>query len=463
MATDLTRWKRELKRGVLVNSLISEIFFPEAVEGACRAAKHVWRQSFWSPTVTLITFLLQVLSAEKTLRAAVASLLTQLAGGGESDLPSPDPAAYCQARRRLPGELFVGMLTQVSEKMKSLPDVEQRWRGHRLWVNDGVCVSMPDEGDLQKTFPQPKAQKPGCGFPVARLVVLFCWATGAIVDVVVSSLHHHEVTLFRRLWHHFQPGDVVLNDRAYCSYVDIVQLLQRGVFCISRLHHRRKTDFRTGTRLGREDQLVIWRRPERWLPSCGISKEAFLKLPETMSVRVVRISHVPRGFRSRPIDVVTTLLDPQAAPADEIRQLFRDRWTAELNLRSLKTQLGMDVLRGKSADVVSKEIVMHLVAYNLIRLLMWHAALEHGKSLHRLSFTGTLHRLRHAYALLLRETDRKAAERMVEQLLVWIAEDQVPNRPNRIEPRRKKRRPKEYSLLNRSRGWYRWHGDPGAR
>jgi hypothetical protein len=292
--------------------------------------------------------------------------------------------------------------------------------------------------------------------------VLFCWATGVIRDVVIDSLHTHELPLFRKLWSHFQKGDVVLCDRAYCSFADLHRLLERGVFCVFRLHQRRKADFRRGRRLGKDDQLVTWPRPP-WQPNMSLSREEVAALPETLTVRLVRITGAPRGFRSRTILVVTTLLDPVETPAEAIRDLYCDRWLAELNLRSLKTYLGMEVLRGQSVDVVTKEIVMHLVAYNLIRLLMWQAAREHGCDLHRLSFTGTLHRLRDMFLLLLHAVRFADRERLWAQLRGWIADDELPDRPSRLEPRRKKRRPKEYSLLQRPRQWYRLHGDPHAR
>jgi len=460
---DLNRWKRDVKETLLVNSLLASTLSPEAIEAACREFGHVWRATFWNPTTTLLTFLLQVLSAEKTLRAAVADLLSQLVALGRRDLPSGDPTAYCQARQRLPLEVPIAMLSHVVEQIKPLPAAVSTWLGRRVWMVDGTTVSMPDEPELQTAFPQHASQKPGCGFPIARLVVLFCWATGAIVDVVIDSLHSHELPLFRKLWHHFQPGDVALCDRAYCSYVDMIRLLQQGVFCVFRLHHRRKADFRAGERLGQDDQLVTWTRPEQWLESMGITREEMTQLPEQMTVRMVRITGAPKGFRSRTIVVVTTLLDPREAPSDQIRALYRDRWLAELNLRSIKTQLGMDILRGKSVDVVIKEIVMHLVVYNLIRLLMWHAAREHGRELHRLSFTGTLHRLRDMLPLMLRPSSRAEARRLTAELLKRIADDELPDRPNRIEPRRRKRRPKEYSLLLRPRRWYHLHGDSGAR
>jgi hypothetical protein len=460
---DLSRWKRELKAGLLVNSALCEALAPAVVESACRKAGHLWRQSFWSPTLTMITFLLQVIDGAKTLRAAVATLLAQMAARGDTDLPSADPAAYCQARRRLPGEVFAALLTHVSDQMKSLLGSGGTWLGHRVWITDGSAVSMPDTPELQKAFPQPPGQKPGCGFPVVKFVALFSWATGAIVDLIVGDLKPHELPMYRKLWHHFQAGDVVLNDRAYCTYVDFVRLRQRGVFCVSRLHQRRKTDLRSGRRLGEDDWIVKWRRPDQWISSCGVSEEEFKKLDQTLEVRILRIAHVPRGFRSRTVWLATTLLDPIETPADQIRSLYRDRWTAELNFRSLKIALGMDVLRGQSVNVVTKEIVMHLVAYNLIRLLMWHAAARHGRDLHRLSFTGTLHRWRAIMPLLIQHRTLPDTMRLLDAALLWIADDELVLRPNRLEPRRKKRRPKVYSLMKHPRAWYHQREDSGAR
>ena len=450
---DLTPWRRKLKSALLVNTVLTQALSPEAIEGFCRAFGHAWRDSFWNPTTTLTTFLFQVLSAERTLRAGVADLLAQLTALGREDLPSPDPTAYCQARQRLPAKVLISMLAYIVEQMKDLPRSTGTWLGRRAWLVDGTTVSMPDEPELQAAFPQPNAQKPGCGFPVARLEALFCWATGAIVDVVIDSLHSAELPLFRKLWHHFERGDVIVSDRAYCAYVDMVRLLQRGVFCVFRLHQGRKADFRVGRKLGKDDRLVVWQRP-KWEESMGISREELKSLPETLTVRLVRITEIPKGFRSRTIVVATTLLDPIETPADEIRALYRDRWRAELNLQSIKSQLGMDILRGKSVDVVTKEIVMHLVTYNLIRLLMWHAAHEHDRDPHRLSFTGTLHRLRDVFPFMLQAKTQREALRLLSRLLEWIAGDLVPDRPNRLEPRRKKRRPKAYGLLNKPRSWY---------
>jgi len=458
----LSHWRRALNQHLLLEPLVQEVLSHENIEACCRQAGHRWRETFWSPVTTVLTFLLQVLSAEKTLRAAVSSLLAQLNTQGQNVVCSSDPSAYCQARRRLPGQVVESLNGNLAEQMTALVGPEGRWHGHPVKIVDGSCVSMPDTPELQKVFPQPEAQKPGCGFPVARLVALFDWASGAILRLAIGNLLVSELALFRKNrpeW--LPPNDVLVADRYYCAYGDLVQLQRQGVFVIFRQHQRRKTDFRKGQRLGPDDQLVTWRRPGQWIPSCGLTREEFEALPEQLTIRQIRITEVPKGFRSRIIVVVTTLLDPVRYPAEEIRALFRDRWMAELNLRSLKTHLGMDVLHGENPDVVGKEILLHLLAYNLIRLLMWRAARRYAKNLHRLSFTGTLHRLRRMMSFGVE--GRRSRTILYETLLQWIANDEVPYRPNRLEPRRKKRRPKEYSLLNKPRSWYRRHGDPDVR
>lgn len=460
---NIAHWRRHVNVNLLNDPAVSEVLSPSTIESHCRAVGHRWRESFWSPSTTLITFLLQVLDGAKTLRSAVALLLTQRAAGGQSDLPSADPTAFCQARKRLPHQVLARILRAVNARIRALVRTDHRWLGRRVWVVDGSSASMSDTPELQEAYPQPCGQSAGCGFPVVQFVALFCWSTGAVVDLVVDSIRPHELNLVRKLYHWFKAGDVVVADRAYGAYVDMVRLLQQGVDCVFRLHQRRSCDFRQGQRLGPDDRLVTWKKPRRWLASCGVSEQAFKHLPETLTVRLVRIAQAPRGFRSRTIVVVTTLLDPIEIPADEIRALYRDRWTAELNLRSLKITLGMDILRGQSLDVVHKEIAMHLLAYNLIRLVMWKAARRHGRSLHRLSFAGTLHRLRAALPLLMSQRNRQCSIELFDQLLTWIANDLVPDRPNRVEPRRVKRRPKQYSRLVKPRQWYREHAHTGAR
>jgi hypothetical protein len=322
---------------------------------------------------------------------------------------------------------------------------------------------MPYMPELQKAFPQPDAQKSGCGLPVARLVAMFSWATGALHQLAIGNLKVSELTLLRQHWEAWvEAGDVLLADRHSCTYTDIARFLARDVQVIFRLHQRRKANFRKGKRLGHDDQLIEWRRPVKWYRSFGIDRALFEQLPETLQLRQIRVTHVPKGFRSQTIILATTLLDPVAYPADEIRALYRDRWMVEVNLRSLKTHLGMDQLRGHSEDVVRKEIFVHMLAYNLIRLLMWRAAREHDRDLHRLSFTGTLHRLRKIMPHMMTLPLQREYE-MLQHLLAEIGNDLVPDRPERWEPRRRKRRPKGYSLLTQPRKWYHQHGDETAR
>jgi len=208
-------------------------------------------------------------------------------------------------------------------------------------------------------------------------------------------------------------------------------------------------DFRRGKRLGKDDLLLTWYRPKK-CPR-GLSAERFASLPDTLTVRLLRFHTAVPGFRDETIIVATTLLDPKAYPFEQIAGLYRDRWIVELRLRDIKTTLGMDILRGKSADVVRKEIYMHLLVYNLIRVLMWQASETHHRPLHRLSFAGTLQRFNVVLPYLWLFSGTKKAVVLYQYLLIWISRDKLPSRPNRIEPRAVKRRPKEYALLNKPR------------
>jgi hypothetical protein len=463
----IAQWASRIKEDLLANPLIAQVLSSEVVEADCDDLGHRWRESWWSPTMTLMVFLLQVLGAAKSLRASVHALRLQLSARGlaDDDLPSGDPSAFCQARRRLPETIVRRQFTRLGKDLAARMPAGATWLGRRVRIFDGSSVSMPDTPVLQREYPQHSAQAEGCGFPVAQFVGVFDWASGAILDIAIDNRRPHELTLFRKLWDPLESGDVVLVDRAYCNYVDIARLRQRDVDGVYRLHQRRKADFRTGKRLGHDDRLIVWLRPQQYNESCGISREDFEQLPAEMTVRMIRITSTPPGFRSRTIFVVTTLLDPVEFPADDIRALYRDRWTVELNFRSLKTQLRMEVLRGETPDVVRKELLMHLTAYNLIRLIMWEAAQRHGRNLHRLSFTATMHRLWNAMPLLLLGTTATTvhANAVLDTLLASIAADIVPNRPDRVEPRRKKRRPKPYSLLLKPRRWYHLHGSKDER
>ena len=423
----------------------------EDLTAAAAAAKYQWRERVWTPVQTLWTFLLQVLHPGWACREAVAHVLAQHEAAGTSLNASPDPSAYSQGRKRLPLALFRYGLRKVGETLEAQVGEDFRWCGRRVWIVDGSSCSMPDTPELQKAFGQPDRQKQGCGFPVARLVAMFCWASGAILDVAIGAYRSNELRLWRQLWDQLKTKDVVLGDRFYGSYADLAQLNTRNCDGVFRLRgsRARAMDFRRGQRLGRKDRLFTWSRPPQG--SRTLSPEEFALLPATLKVRVLRFDTRIKGFRRRRILVVTTLLDPQAFSLEQIAALYGDRWTVELRLRDLKTTLQMEILHGQSEDIVRKEIYLHFLAYNLIRALMGQAAQDHGRPWHRLRFAGTLQQFPAVAPYLCLFAGTSQATRLYELLLLWIARDRVPDRPHRVEPRALKRRPKPYDLLTRPR------------
>jgi hypothetical protein len=432
-------------------NFLTEFLSAEDILATAAAEHYHWRERIWTPLQTLWAFLVQVLNPGYSCRQAVAQVLAEQAAGGEPIEASADPTAYCQARQRLPLSIFKMALYKVGWTLQAKIGNQYLWYGRRVWVVDGSSCSMPDTAELQQAFGQPDGQTKGCGFPVAKIVTMFCWATGAVLDVAIGAYRSSELTLWRKLWDALQQGDIILGDRFYCTYACLVDLLKKGSDGVFRLHGARglTMDFRKGKHLGKNDRLVNWERPK--VCPRGFSAVQWASFPDRLTVRVIRFqTHIP-GFRSKTIIVATSLLDSNAYPLEQIASLYRDRWTAELRLRDIKISLGMDVLRGKSYDVVCKEIYMHLLAYNLIRVLMWQAAQEHGRLLHRLSFAGSVQRFDVVAPYLYLFCGTAKAVMLYKLLLKWIAGDILPYRPNRIEPRAVKRRPKEYALLNKPR------------
>jgi len=445
----ISNWSRVLKRQVAqgCQDVLASHWSVAQTQAACHAQGYAWRDRIWTPWQTLWTFLWQVLYAGSSCRDAVALGLAQQAAGDAMPQVSVDPTAYCQARKRLPLAVLQEGLRVIGQRLAQQVGQAGRWCGRRAWLVDGTTCSMPDTPDLQKAFGQPDGQAEGCGFPVAKIVAMFCWASGAVLEAAIGPCALSELWLWRSLWHLLSAGDVVVADRFYCTFADLAGLKARRCDGVFRLHHQRSADFRQGKPLGKNDRLVTWLRPTYQSRPRGMNRRQWQALPETLTIRLLRFTVDIPGFRCRSIVVATSLLDPLAYSAEQIAALYRDRWLIELRFRDIKITLGMDVLRGKSADVVRKEIHMHLLAYNLIRCLMWQAACDHGRNLHRLSFAGTISYL-HAvgpFLWLLRGTDK--ARYLQQLLLQWIARDPNPDRPNRIEPRAVKRRPKKYSRL----------------
>lgn len=428
--------------GILFEDVLSE----EEVDEHCRALGYTWRERIFTPLVTLWAFLSQVLSADGSCRDAVARVLGFL-WKTKGLTASHDPSSYCEARRRLPHELMPNLTRLVAGKLRDKVPDEFLWHGRRVRLVDGSSVQMPDTPENQAKFPQPSAQARGCGFPVVRLTALFDLVSGAVLDLALGALSKAETTLFREIWPALESGDIVIGDRLFCSYADIVLLKNRGVDCIFRLHVKRKVNWREGRPLGRNDRLITWQKGPRpdWL-----SPEEFAGLPDELTLRLVRFRCTVPGFRADEIIVVTTLLDEKEYPAPEIAELYDRRWDVETDLGHLKTTMKMDLLRTRTPDMVYRELWAYMLAYNLIRTLMWDAADRKRLQPLRLSFKGTIQEMRALWP----HSSARAGKDMTafyEALLRAITYHKVPLRPGRTEPRLRKRRPKNYSLLGAPR------------
>jgi hypothetical protein len=418
---------------------------------ALNASKLNSRRRIFCPLVTFWAFLAQVLERGSSCRDALRRIIAWLEFEfpGEPP-PSPETPAYCRARARLEDATLEKIGSHLATQMQRNALEAQLWQGRRVKILDGTTVSMPDTPANQARWPQSRSQKPGCGFPLLKLVGLFSLASGALLESVHTHLRRHEAVLARLLWKFLDPGDILLADRGFCSFHDLSALPRRGVDCVLRMHQGRSADFRRGRRLAKDDRLVRWKKPAQRSTACP--QADFDALPATLVVRLLRYRLTTPGFRSKEIVLVTTLLDPQLHPLSALAELYFQRWNVELHFREIKILLAMDVLRCLSPKMIVKELHMHRIAYNLVRALMQRAAITHHAPLDRLSFKGTLDSLHHfADAIHARQGKPRKQSHLLAQLLLTIALDLLPLRPNRSEPRAKKRRPKNYQLLTRPR------------
>jgi len=412
---------------------------------------HSRRRSF-PQGLTFWAFLSQVLSPGSPCRETVRKVQAWYTAR-RLPRPASDTGAYCRARSRLSVDTLRRVHRHTADELQRRVSSDQLWCGRSVKVVDGTGVSMPDTPQNQRAFPQPSNQKKGCGFPVAKLVGCFCLASGALLHWAEGTQHVHERKLFRKLFRFFVPGDIALTDRGFCSYVDIATLLRVGVDTVMRLHQARPRDLRKGKRLGPNDRLVTWQKPRQRPRGCTLTD--WRRAPDTLALRLVYVSVNVPGFRTQSLVVVTTLTDPVAYPAEEIARLYLRRWAVELFFRDIKITLGMDVLRCQTPAMVRKEIVMHAIAYNLIRAIMQQAAALYHVPIERLSFKGSVDTLRQWTDTLNAAHDRPREQaRLFNQLLQILAEDIVPFRPERAEPRVRKRRPKAYPLMTKPRQEY---------
>lgn len=430
----------------------TNVLSEEVVAEALSATGTCWLDRIYSPLVTLWVFLGQVLSADHSCRAAVARLIAHRISRGQRPC-SGETGAYCQARKRLPEKFFSDIARRTGRTLEDNVDPRWLWKSRRVYVFDGSSVSMPDTAENQCAYPQPGCQKPGLGFPLARIAAIFSLACGAVLDVGIcryAGKGQSELGMLRALWSLFLPGDVMLADRLMCTWTEMVMLKQRGVDCVCRLTSHRTADFRRGRRLGKHDHIVTWLKPAK---PRSIDREIYDALPEFVMIRECRVRVDQPGFRIRTLTVATTLMDPVAFSRDDLAQLYRARWHAELDLRSLKQTLQMDVLRCKTPGLVRKELWTHILAYNLIRTITAQAATKYGIEPRTISFKGVVQTLEAFQPVIALQGAHDPAFRqtLYEHLLDTIALHRVADRPDRYEPRRKKRRPKPYDRLMKPR------------
>lgn len=395
-----------------------------------------WRERLYGPLTTLKLFVGQVLSADHACMDAVGRRLSERLSVGQSSC-SLNTGPYCKARQRLPAELPRTLAEELAQGMESTAPGGWRWHGRPVKLFDATTVSMPDTPSNQAAYPQSLKQKPGLGFPVARIGALISLATGAVIGHEVAACQGKgtgESTLFRSLYRHLAPGDIVLADALLCTWWTIAALQRAGADLVMPLNGNRTTDFSEGRRLGARDHVVKWPRPQRpkWM-----NVDVYRALPDELTLREVQIGEWT---------LVTTLTDARSIRPQHLHALYAMRWNIEVDFRTLKTMLAMDILRCKSKDMIDKEIAVYILANNLVRWAMAQAAHLSDVLPRALSFMAA----KRALSLLeqhQRHHPSRHHDNTMQAILRLIARSGLPHRPGRIEPRAKKRRPKPLPLL----------------
>jgi Transposase DDE domain len=416
------------------------------IHRVCREAGHVWRRCVLDPATIIHVFIIQILNGNTALNH-----LRHLTGLNLT------AQAFGAARKRLPLEVFRLLLKALVSTLRDGREPAGLWHGHRTFSLDGSGCSMPDTPALQKHFGQPSNQRPGCGFPVAHLLALFDSATGFLIDLLPSPLKTHDMSVAALLHPALRAGDVLVGDRGFCSFAHFGLLIQRGIHGLFRLHQRlkflelqrgeteemgkverkreNKAKSRTARalrRLGVSDYLAEWTRPKQ-RPGWMTASE-FAALPEKLVCRILSYNVSKRGYRTKRVTLVTTLLDAEVYTVDDLAELYRQRWQVETNFKHLKITMHMDVLHCKTVDGVLKEMLVFALVYNLVRMVMVEAARRQTRDVERISFV---------------DAQRWLTAAKPGELLKRLIEN--PDRPGRAEPRVRKRRPKQYPLMKEPR------------
>jgi hypothetical protein len=406
--------------------------------------------AIYTPSLTLWAFLSQMvfLGELRSCAAAVARVIVFLTSRGQK-APSADTGNYCRARRKLPESVLKRLALDSGNHLESRIPLDWLWFGRHVKIADGTTTTMPDTQANQNVYPQSTAQKPGLGFPILRMMVVLSLSTAALCGLAFAPYagkRTGESSLLRSLLDGLQPGDIVVGDRALGNYFLIALGRNRGVDWLARVHQGRKIHYRRSRCKACSEERVTWRRPQ-----CreGMDAATYATIPETLTLRQIAIEVQEPGFRVARIVLVCTLLDERQYPAEELVQLYRARWNIELDIRALKQSLGMEPLRTKTPEMVRTELWAHWLAYNLIRKVIAQAAQEADKRPRQISFAAARQLIAAAWDRLSREP--QAAKDLSRVLWQAMAQHRVGHRPNRVEPRVVKRRPKKQRLMMKPR------------
>ncbi len=424
-----------------------EVLSESSIQGVLDDHQVEFRDRVFTPQVTIWGFLSQVLNEDHSCRDAVSRIIAHRATQGTS-VCSPNTASYCKARSRLLTSVLSTLATRTAQELLTSTTDQWKWNDRSVFIVDGSSVSMPDTPENQEVYPQPPNQKPGLGFPLARIAVLLSLATGACHDLAIAPYQGKgtgETNLFRRMYDTLQPGDVVLADALFDDYFLTCELCQRRIDIVARAQYER-TGTRTAAGRPPGDEILVWQRPNK---PHGMTGEQYRTYPKQLVMRQVTVDARDKNNRVKQFKVVTTILD-NSIDGTQIGDLYERRWDGEVDLRSIKSTMQMDILRCKTPEMVHKEIWTHLLAYNLLRTVMAVAAHENGCEPRQVSFKGAKQALT-AFAPKIEAARPEDRAALIDVMLLTIAYHRVADRPGRWEPRARKRRPKPGARLTQPR------------
>jgi DDE family transposase len=405
-----------------------------------------YRNRLFNPITTIWGFLSQVLSEDHSCRDAVSRIIAHRAANGVS-VCSPNTASYCNARSRLLRGVLSTLAKRTAQQLQASAAEEWKWNGRNVFIADGSHVSMPDTPENQATYPQPPQQQPGLGFPLARLTVLLSLATGACHDLAIAAYQGKgtgETTLLRAMYDTLKPGDVVLADALFDNYFLVWELRQRGIDLVARVQAERVGSQTVESRP--DGDIILWQRPNK---PRGMTGEQYRSYPKSLLMRQVAVDARDKNNRAEQFHVITTVLDA-SIDGGQFGDLYERRWEGEVDIRSIKSTMRMDILRCKTPEMVHKEIWAHLLAYNLLRTAMAVAASENGIEPRKVSFKGAKQALT-AFAPKIEAARPEGRAALIDSMLSVMAYHRVGDRPGRWEPRARKRRPKPGARLTQPR------------